>query len=241
MASNVMNSDMSLEVRKKLALDVQAKPEFLNLIQKVANYQVQVQSITVSNDFEESLAADSLAAMRATEKEIEALRKKAVAFPNMYVRAVNDTFRNVKDTLGKAINTLAAKVLAYRDRKREQMEKEYQERLKAQQEADQLVGGGGSGTVEALKIGAEATPPPTPNVVKGQTGKVYERVDKKVKVVDKLAVVKAVISKAKANEKITLKVLDVNQKELERLVLQEGVRVPGTEVEKVKTLVTGRR
>jgi hypothetical protein len=236
----MVSSNVSLEVRRRLALDVQAKPEFVALVQRVAEYQVQVGDFNVASDDEEKLAVDSMVAMRTTEKEIETLRKQAVAFPNMYVRAVNDTFRNMKDSLGKAINTLGAKVLAYREEKRRQAEAEYQERLEAQQEADRLVGGGGSGTVETLKIGAEVLTPPS-NVTEGTQGKIYERVTLKVEVVDKLAICKAVLSKAKANEKITLKVIDINQKELEQLVLREKVKVPGVEVREVKTLVTSQK
>lgn len=230
-------SEYPLEVTQKLAVEVMAKPNYITLITKTAELFGRASQCVVTTDEEEVTASDLMVEIRAVEKDVEALRKDAVRMPNMYVKSINDTFRSVKDNLGKAVNLAAGPIQKYREDKRQKAEEEYQEKLKAAQEADQLVGGGGNGAVESLKI-PEPEPPVVENVTKSEKGSVYEKEIVEVEVTDFEKLVKAVVSKAKGNAHVTMGCLKANLDELKRIVTTEKKKIPGVKKVVRKQLVT---
>lgn len=222
-------------IQSQLAVDMR-KPEFMTLIQKVSAYSLQASNVKVTTDGEELFANDALLALRGTQTEISTLRKEFVAFPNQYVKAINGTFKGLTDTLEKSVEHVATSIQSWRRTKEDVAETA---RVKAEVEAEVLAPEVESGAVEALMTKPEVSE--VPNVVESEDGKVYERTTQKVVVLDKMKVIKAILSKAKNNVAFTVGLVDINQKELDHLVLKDKVRVPGTTIEEVKTLVATKK
>lgn len=222
-------------IQTQLAVDMR-KPEFMTLVQKISSYSIQASQVKITTDGEELFANDALLTLRDTQKEIETLRKQFIAFPNQYVTAINGTFKGMTKTLEKSVEHVTAAVQGWRRAKEDKAEKAH---AIAAVDAETLAPEVTSGAVETLMTQPKV--PEVPNVVESEAGKVYERTTPKVIVMDKMKVIKAIISKAKANVAFTVGLIDINQKELDHLALKEKVRVPGTTIEEVKTLVTVKK
>ena len=221
-------------VNRKFALEVQANTEYLHLFTEIAECEQAAQRVRVTND-EEDVAANQLAFKTKDLLDGVVILEQQFTKPlHLYKTMIHDAFRGLKDRCTRVQNSIGKKVLAYRAERDRKWEAERNERLLKKIEAIEL--SGGSADVEKLKEN-DKKPKTT---VKVEGGRVYEKEIPHVIVENKLALVKAIVSKAKAHSKVTLDLVDVNQSKLNDLVLKAKVSVPGVKVEIEKKLVPSK-
>jgi hypothetical protein len=236
-------------------------------IEKAQNTQVQVAieyaKITASQDFQSLLrnaasftpakaykvtdretmlhAIDINDAMKRDLKTAEEMRKDAVAVPNAYVALVNDTFKQLKNQLELIKKHLSDEILRQKTMEEEEFKKQQEALQKAAEEAPPPVMSMEVDGVSVVQTGAMSVfdAPQMQNVIKTESGaKTHTREDLSVKVVDMEAFLKAVISKAKGYEYLTVDLVEVKIGALKMLIKeQKKKKVPGVEIEMKKTLV----
>lgn len=234
-------SEVITAVQKRLAVDVVSQPRMIELMQAVAMYKVQTVGVKVTDGMSEQKAVDSMVVMHTTSKALETLRKECVAFPNLYKQAIQDTFGRLQDTLGKARNSVALPLQAYRDDQAAVAAKQ-QAAWEAEQakldESPAIVEPSAPAQVESVVVAQPEAPAPAEPVSHGTDGGgVYERTSYRANVINKLELLKAIISKSSRWDHVTLDLIEVNQGTLDRLVAENRKRVPGVEKVETRTMV----
>ncbi len=231
----VDKQEYPIEVRKKVATEVMANSNFLELVTRAANFTKQANELVVDSIESEGTAADLDGSIRATLAAMDAFRLESTSAARMYTSAVNGAFKPISGNMEKARKVIGEKVQKER-REREQREKE---RIAAEQKEirDGQVLNTESGAVNNVEVLQNVPEVVVENKVEGQAASFHEMSKEVVLVEDKMKLIKSVISTAKGKEHITMKLLDVNMAELEKLMLEDGKKVPGAKVDEVKTLV----
>jgi len=111
-----MSDQLTVVLNQELAVKM-SEPQFTALMQNISAYEVQSTNVRVTNDVEYQLGADSLVAIAEVAKSLEHMRKGIVAYPNTFVKTVNDMFRGLKDRCVKTRQRIEYHVVSYKQKK----------------------------------------------------------------------------------------------------------------------------
>ena len=221
-----------LQVAQEMA-KISTRSDFLEMIQRLSGYEVQVANVKVETDADEQMAVEALVAVKSLGKDFEGLRKGLVNFPNKLVKTINNTFRGLKDTVGKVEGKLTREIQGHR-RKREEEEERLRkvaEEAAARQEIP----------VSNAETGVPDPPiVPKPSVTKSESGSFHEREETVVEVVDEVKLMKACLDNRV--KKVPLAIMTIEMGVLKAAV-KRGELKPGewkkygVRVEKVKKAV----
>ncbi len=241
----------SIDTRVGLELQrLQTQPEFMQLMMNSATYDRAAQQTGKLTTPEEMFAAVELFAnVKLVEKAAETMRKDLVAFPNMLAKTFNAMFKGIGVSCGRAKDRLNKEIVAFREKEKVEHAAKVEAAAKAEAEAkaiaekklqeqmelpaDEREPLDAETTNEIVSLTPEVPEAPA-NALATSSGKtVHGRMVRKVEVTDKLAFLKAVVSKGKATERFTLDMVDVNMAQMRTLTGKTGEKVkkiPGVKV-----------
>lgn len=236
-------SNEAVALAKETA-ELSVRPEFLNLVEKVALFEAGMKEVKVICDITEKQAVTSLGMVKNTAKDLEKMRKGIVAFPNKWVKTVNNMFGGLRTSLENVSTKLDNEVLKYRSVKRVAAEKA-QAAADAVAEQMTLPVKGIEGIPDEPGLPVTLRPPEVPevsNVTKGEGGAAsYEKETVTVQILDQSKLVRAALDNRVG--KIPFTLIEINEGVLKKLV-NDGVLTEkkwkqyGVEVTFGKKLVT---
>lgn len=227
------DKQLAVLVTEEMATRVVGRPDFLELVGTVSQYEVESQKLNVTDGGSAKQAVDCSLGAKGVFKQLEGLRKEIVAFPNRFAKTVNDMFKGLKESTKISAKRVDDKLQVWKRKEEKVVIKQQAEIVKAAEIVPK--------DAESPAVTAEVPVMPG-NAVQGASGVAYEREDAFVRVVNKVEVLKAALDSAVPE--IPLDAISVDVFALKRLV-QQGVLVVGEKhglkVWKDKTMVTRGR
>lgn len=237
-ATDAKAVEIGVAIAHRLNDEVINNHTLLEIMQRLPQYQVQVANMKVEtgNDYEKAMK--SFAMIKKDVQDLEKLRKEKTAFPLAYKKAIDDLFKTFANPLANLAANVGGKCTAWRDEAKSKATVEAA-RLMAGA-TDQVQDNNGVGTFtpksEVVKEIQTQLPLETaPTTITAEDGtKVQARKYTELTVTDKEALVKAIISKNKRMEFLTLDLITVNEPALKRVIeANNGKRkVPGVRIDK---------
>lgn len=233
------------EVQAQIQLaGVTADPQFSTLLKASAMWlQVLTTVPRINNDQDYQNALELFTKVKRAIDAKENFRHSVVDVPTKFVRLVNDMLRPLGDNFEKVKGHLSRIISdwdAIKRREAEEAQRKADEAHAAQQEqpaapesADaEIPGPPAEGKVQIDP--PEVAAPPT--TVKTESGQVQMREFVEIEITDKIALLKAIVSKAERNEIYTTELVSFNEPGLKKLC--EGRRkIPGVKWERKKKAV----
>ena len=230
--------EVGVAVAHRLNDDVISDGTLLGVMQRLPQYQVQVANMKVESAEDYDKGMKSFAMIKRDAQDLEKLRKEKTAFPLAYKKAIDDLFRTFANPLANLQANVGGKCTKWRESETARLAKEAT--AAAAEATDQVRDNDGVGTFvpEAEvkeEIQRELPLVTVPTTVVAEDGtKVQARKYTELVVTDKEALVKAILSKNKRLDFLTLDLITVNEPALKRVVeANNGKRkVPGVRIDK---------
>ncbi len=230
--------EIGVAVAHRLNDEIIPDQTFLQIMQRIPQYQVQVAGMKVENGDDYEKAMKSFAMIKKDAQDLEKLRKEKTAFPLAYKKAIDDLFKTFANPLANLAANVGGKCTTWKaiaDKKAED------DAAKSAAEAtDQVQDNDGVGTftpkaevVEDIQTQLPLQVAPTTITAEDGT-KVQARKYTELTVTDKEALIKAILSKNKRLDYLTLDLITVNEPALKRVIEANNKikKVPGVKIEK---------
>lgn len=237
--------NLNASVTKRIAEEVMNQKTLLDVWTKLAQYAVQIKGLKKfesAEDYQKGLETFGL--FKADVKSLEDVRKKAVAFHVAYCGQVNGLIKPLQEQLAGYMQTLDRLCIQWREVEAKRLAEDAakaQEALedKAAETHQETAVDNGVGIVVPASEVQKELPLEVPRTVVTEGGtRVQAKKSVEVEVVDKLAFLKAIISKQERNAFLTVDLVSIDIPALKRVAEANKKRkIAGVVFKKVEKMV----
>jgi len=244
-ATNLAEVNLQVEVTKKIASDVMGRKDLLDIWTQMAQYAVQmkqVKAFETAEDYQKGL--ETFGVLKGHVKTLEGIRKSAVEFHVAYCGQVNSTIKPLQVQFEGWKRTLEGLCLKWREAEEARLVAQAAAAQKALEDEaaathQETAVENGVGIVTPASEVQAALPLEVPKTFVSEGGtRVQAKKSIEVKISDKVALLKAILSKADRNAFLTVDLVSVDVPALKRVAEANKKRkIPGVVFEKVEKMV----